>query len=153
MAFIAPTTYDIKIMNYLFLFGISFLAATVLPLSSEAVLAALIAADQSVMLAVCIATAGNVLGSLTTFWLGWRGGTWAEARNPRLASRIERSRRWIERWGPPVLVLGWLPVFGDLLVAGAGILRLAVWPCVVWITLGKAARYLAVAWATLALLD
>jgi membrane protein YqaA with SNARE-associated domain len=135
---------------YLVLFGLSFAAATVLPLSSEAALAALVIADRTLAVVILVATLGNVLGSATTFWLGRRAGAFADAHQPKLAARMERAAVTLRRWGPPALVLAWFPVAGDVLVAVAGAMRLAVLPCLAWITLGKAARYLVVGWAALA---
>jgi len=135
---------------YLILFGLSFAAATVLPLSSEAALAALVIADRSLAGPILVATLGNVLGAATTFWVGRRAGAFAESHQPKLAARMERATATLQRWGPPALLLSWFPLLGDVLVAVAGAMRLAPLPCLVWITLGKAGRYLAVGWAALA---
>lgn len=135
---------------YVILFGVSFAAATVLPLGSEAALAALVIADGTLAGPILVATVGNVLGSVTTFWVGRRAGAFAESHQPKLAARMERATRTLQRWGPPALALAWVPLIGDVLVAVAGAMRLAVLPSLAWITLGKAGRYLAVGWAALA---
>ena len=49
--------------------------------------------------------------------------------------------RWLNRAGPPALLLSWLPVVGDPLCAVAGYLRLPFWPCVVYMAIGKGVRY------------
>lgn len=140
------------IWAYLAVFAVSFAAATVLPLSSEAALAALVVSQQDWLAPVAVATLGNVLGSATTFWIGWRAGGYASSHQPRLAARMERASRLLRRWGSPVLVLAWVPVIGDVLVGVAGALRLP-WPsALLWIAIGKAVRYLIVAGAAFAAL-
>lgn len=134
---------------YLVLFGISFAAATVLPLGSEAALAALVITDQVLLVPLLVATLGNVLGSATTFWIGRRAGSVA-SRQPNIAARIARASATLRRWGPPALVLAWVPIVGDVLVAVAGAMRLPLARSLLWITLGKAGRYLAVGWLALA---
>ena len=137
---------------YVVVFGLSFAAATVLPLGSEAALAALVIAERTLAAPILVATLGNVLGSATTFWLGRRAGAFAESHRPKLAARTERAAAALRRWGPPALLLAWVPLIGDVLVGVAGAMRMAALPCLVWITIGKAARYLAVGWAALAAL-
>lgn len=53
----------------------------------------------------------------------------------------EFSRRWLHRFGPAALLFSWMPVVGDPLCAVAGYLRLPFWPCVVYMAIGKFARY------------
>jgi len=137
------------LLAYLALFGVSFAAATVLPLGSEAALVALVLSERSLLAPVLIATLGNVLGSATTFWLGWRAGALATTHKPKLAARMARASTILQRWGTPVLLLAWFPVVGDMLVAVAGALRLPPTRSLLWITLGKAGRYVALGWAAL----
>lgn len=114
------------------LFLASFLAATLLPGGSEVVLFALLVAhpEQS-MAGLLLATVGNTLGGMTTYAMG------------RLfPGRSDTATLgMVRRWGSPVLLLAWAPVIGDALCAAAGWLRLR-WPaCVLWMALGKGARY------------
>jgi membrane protein YqaA with SNARE-associated domain len=53
-----------------------------------------------------------------------------------------RALRWLERLGPRACLLSWLPGVGDPLCAVAGWLRLAFWPCVLYMAIGKFLRYL-----------
>ena len=48
---------------------------------------------------------------------------------------------WLERFGPKACLLSWLPGVGDPLCAVAGWLKLPFWPCVVYMAIGKFARY------------
>ncbi|HEY0593185.1 MAG TPA: YqaA family protein [Thermoanaerobaculia bacterium] len=124
----------------------SFLAATVLPLGSEPALFALVRAGGAFWTAVSVATIGNVLGAATTWWIGRRVGDAIDRRHdPGPAER--RARAIFARWGAPSLLLSWVPVIGDAIVAlsgGAGIRFLVFLP---WVTAGKLGRYLVVAWS------
>jgi membrane protein YqaA with SNARE-associated domain len=66
------------------------------------------------------------------------GGT-AEPTQPTPAH--ERASRWLERYGAKACLLSWLPVVGDPLCAVAGWLQLPFWPCVLYMAIGKFARY------------
>lgn len=131
-------------------FLVSLVSATLLPMGSEAVLLAYINAAPSMLWpALALATAGNTLGGIITFWMGWG----AEALYERYAgpgngneSRWTRqAHAWTRRWGAPVLLLSWLPIIGDPLCAVAGWLRLPFWTCAFYIALGKGLRYLLLA--------
>lgn len=114
------------------IFGSAFVSATVLPGNSEAALLALLHFQPHLAWsAVIVATVGNVLGGLTTVWLGRR-----LPEPPK-----SRAVQWAERFGPFSLVLSWFPLFGDALCGVAGWLRWPWLPVTIWITLGKAARY------------
>ena len=131
---------------YAGLFAWSFLAATLLPLSSEAPLAALVRAQGRVLMPVLVATAGNYLGACTTYWLGRRAAN-ALGKGGEAPVGRGRAERLLARYGQPVLLLSWVPVLGDALVALAGAARVPFAGFSLWVIPGKALRYLAVAWA------
>ncbi|MDP9381307.1 MAG: DedA family protein [Chloroflexota bacterium] len=135
--------------RYLTLFIWSFLAATVLPLSSELALVALVSSDDRLVVPVIVATAGNYLGACTTYWLGRRARHLLE---PHIAVQPQRERavKLLRRWGQPALVLSWVPLLGDALVVVAGSLAVPFGAFSLWVVIGKAVRYLVVAWATYA---
>lgn len=141
------------LLGYAALFAWSFLAATVLPLSSEAALAALVHVQQQIALPVLIATAGNYLGACTTYWIAARaarslsqpGTVWVQRKSH------DRAAQLLRRYGPPILLLSWIPILGDALVALAGALNLPFKPFSLWVILGKSARYLVIAWIAAAL--
>ncbi len=128
------------------LFLSAFLAATLLPLSSEAVLAALTAGGgRDVAFLVALATAGNTLGAwvnwaLGRYCLGWRGRRWF----PIKAEHLDKATAWFGRYGLWSLLLAWLPVVGDPLTFAAGVLRVNVWKFLVLVATGKGARYVVV---------
>ncbi len=128
------------------LFLWSFLAATVLPLSSEVPLVVYVRSYNQLLLPVAVATVGNYLGSCTTYWLARRaagafGGTNAMQQSDSRAARI------IRRFGQPALLLSWVPVIGDALVGFAGAIKMPFVAFSAWTAFGKLLRYVAVAWA------
>jgi len=131
-------------LAYLSLLSSSFLSATLLPGSSEALLVALlIAKSASVYGLIGVASLGNTLGGLTNIILGRllplkRQGRWHET-----------AMAWLQRLGPAALLLSWLPVVGDLLCVLAGWLRFAWLPTVLFLAIGKTLRYIVIATATL----
>ena len=130
---------------YAALFGWSFLAATVLPLGSEPALFATVLRGYPLLTATAVATLGNVLGACTTYWLALRA---ARALERRGTPPFDHSRagRLVRRFGQPAILLSWVPLIGDALVAAAGVVRMPFFPFLIWLTIGKAARYVVVAW-------
>jgi membrane protein YqaA with SNARE-associated domain len=125
------------------LFLASFLSATLLPGGSEAVLLGLVALHPTQALpALLLATLGNTLGGMTTYLMG-RALPEGHVHDAKLARHIEQVRRW----GSPVLLLAWAPVIGDALCAAAGWLRLHWMACLLWMALGKGARYAVLVYA------
>ncbi|AEI62101.1 hypothetical protein LILAB_00845 [Corallococcus macrosporus] len=135
------------------LFLLAMLAGSIVPVPSEALLAALVYGGTSPATAVLIATTGNVLGALSLYVLGrWVAaggggalGRWYARRREREGPRLQRVEAWTRTWGAPVLVMSWLPVVGDAFVIAGGMLGVRLLPFVFFVTVGKGLRYLAVA--------
>lgn len=129
--------------GYLGLFLSAFLAATIVPFSSEVVLATFYALDRQSMLALwAVASVGNTLGSFVNWLLGrfclhWQDRRWFPVKPDRLA----RAQAWFSRYGIWSLLLAWLPVVGDPLTFAAGVLRVPVGVFLVLVAIGKTARY------------
>ncbi|HCA3844032.1 TPA: DedA family protein [Enterobacter hormaechei] len=126
------------------LFASSFLSSTLLPGNSEVVLVAMLLSGVSQpWMLVLIATMGNSLGGLTNVILG------------RFFPLREKSRwqekavGWLKRYGAATLLLSWMPVIGDLLCLLAGWMRISWGPVLFFLCLGKALRYVLLAWVTL----
>ena len=153
------------------IFVVSALAATILPLGSEPIFLGYLALKPEFFwAAVLVATAGNSLGGFITYWMGagahlayqrWRpprsgasglpvsqGGAQLEASagstGTVAGSSVQQTRAqaWVQRFGAPILLLSWLPVVGDPLCAMAGWLRLPWLSCLIFMMIGKCARYL-----------
>lgn len=133
-----------EILVYASLFGSSFLSATLLPGSSEALLIALLIAKKASVYGLIVAASlGNTLGGLTNILIGRllplkRQGRWHDT-----------AMTWLHRLGPAALLFSWLPVVGDLLCVLAGWLRFAWLPAMLFLAVGKTLRYIVIATATL----
>lgn len=126
------------------MFASSFLSATILPGSSEALLVGLLLAGKaSAVSLVLVAAVGNTLGGITTILLGRLMPLKSQERWYGTASA------WLHRLGPAALLLSWVPFIGDLLCILAGWLRFAWLPMIVFLTIGKTVRYVVLATATL----
>lgn len=122
-------------------FVVALLSATLLPLGSEPVVFGLVKLNpQLFWSAVLVATAGNTIGGAISWWMGY-GAERAYERIAHRAPRELRLLRWLQRFGPKTCLLAWLPLIGDPLCALAGWLRLSFWPCVLYMAIGKLARY------------
>ena len=132
-------------MEYAGLFIAAFLAATILPLASELPLALVVRSTGELGWPVIVASAGNYLGACTTYALAraavHRFAPSAESAPPRRAAVVAR-------YGAPALLLSWVPILGDAIVAVAGAARVPFVAFSVWTIAGKAVRYGVVAWAS-----
>lgn len=118
------------------LFISSFLAATLLPGGSEAVLFGVLRHyPELYWAALAVATLGNTLGAMSSYLIG------------RLIppGKPVKGLAAVQKYGTPALLLSWVPFIGDPLCVAAGWLRLNVWASVAFIALGKFARYCAIA--------
>ncbi|MBT3348302.1 MAG: DedA family protein [Thiotrichales bacterium] len=123
------------------LFISALLSSTLLPGGSEALL--ILLDQQSVhddITLLIVATVGNSLGGISTWAIGW----WIKKRWQ--SKQHSRALSWIERHGAPALLLSWLPLIGDALCLAAGWLKISFIRALIFITLGKAARYMALLW-------
>lgn len=132
------------------LFALSFLASTLVPLGSEWLLVAMLAARHDPALSVAVATAGNTLGACTTYAVGLWGGPFLIRRVFRINEETERrADRLYRRYGTWSLLFSWLPVVGDPLCLVGGVLRVGFGRFAVLVAAGKLVRYAVVAWLTL----
>ena len=150
------------------LFVSSFLAATLLPGGSEAVLFGVLKAyPETLWIALGIATVGNTLGGMVTFGMGWllpqrKGGSKAAGHPPAVSippnrrleadclplvysSRVQTQQlkhvEKVRRYGTPALLFTWVPLIGDALCLAAGWLRLNPWQAALFTAIGKLASY------------
>ena len=117
------------------MFFSSFLAATLLPGGSEAILFALLRVHpELVWPALAVATLGNTLGGMISYACGRWLPRWQKFDALRGHERVQR-------WGAPILLLSWAPLIGDALCLAAGWLRLNWLACTMFMAFGKFARY------------
>ncbi|OHV76605.1 YqaA family protein [Rhizobium sp. LCM 4573] len=144
----------IDLAAYAGLFAAAFIAATIFPMQSEAILVGLLlSGNYSVPALIAVASIGNTLGAAVNWLLGrgierFRERRWFPA-NPR---QLERAERWYRKYGKWSLLLAWLPVGGDALTVIAGVLKEPLWSFLLLVFIGKLARYLVVAFATAGLI-
>ena len=132
------------------LFGLSFLASTLVPLGSEWLLILLIVQGHPAPTAVAVATLGNSLGAVTTYLIGICGSDFLTRRLLRLSDHdLHRARTMYSRFGVWSLLISWVPVVGDPLCLIAGALRTSLPLFLVLVPLGKGCRYAALAFFTL----
>ncbi|PYG56497.1 YqaA family protein [Rhizobium sp. UGM030330-04] len=136
---------------YAGLFLTAFVAATILPMQSEAALAGLILLkSQPVWLLVAVASAGNVAGSFVNWLLGrgiegFRHKRWF----PVGEAALQRSQNWYRRYGRWSLLLSWAPLIGDPLTVAAGIMKEPLPVFLLLVTIAKVGRYVLLALVTL----
>ena len=128
---------------YLSLFAISFLAATILPFSSELTLVGLIAtSNYDNLLLLVVASFGNILGSVVNWVLGFYSRNLTTKKwFPFKDKQIENSSKWFSKFGKWSLLFAWVPVIGDPLTLAAGLLRVKFIEFVILVTIGKFSRY------------
>ena len=122
-------------------FVVALVSATLLPMGSEPAVFGLVKLNPELFWpAILVATAGNTLGGAVSWWMGY--GVERAVERARHKPVEHRALQWLQRFGPKACLLAWLPVVGDPLCAVAGWLRLPFWPCLVYMAIGKFARYL-----------
>ena len=132
------------------LFLLSFLASTLIPLGSEWLVVAMLLSRNEPFAVVAVATAGNYLGALSTYWIGLYGGEFLKVRVLRMDRKTTmKAEKFYARFGSYSLFLSFLPVVGDPLCLVGGVLRVRFIRFSLLVISGKLARYAAVAWLTL----
>lgn len=129
----------------------SFLAATILPLSSELVLSSLLLTGQAALPLILTATVANVLGSVVNYLLGrWGANTvlhrWFKLSQPQ----TDKAERHFNRYGKWSLLFAWIPIIGDPLTVIAGMLKVNFGLFLLLVTIGKLSRYLIISQLILA---
>jgi len=145
MQYFYPMSPDWIAYGYVGLFLGSFVAATLLPFPSEALLITALELELPVMTVLLVATAGNFLGGITNYELGYL------AANRKFLAVIKvnhnRVKRWeakSNRWGYWLGFLAWIPIIGDPMLLALGFLKTRFLPLCVTVLIGKFVRYGAV---------
>ncbi|UXD89454.1 DedA family protein [Thalassolituus hydrocarboniclasticus] len=125
------------------LFILALLAASLLPLGSEWLLLVLLSQQLNPLALWLVASAGNTLGSVLNYAIGYYAADRVIARQQSQSniSRWQQAERWFGRYGIWSMLLAWLPVVGDLLTLVAGVLRANFPLFLLLVAIGKAARY------------
>ena len=130
-------------ISYLKLFIISFLAATILPLSSEIVLTTMLLTnlfEKNILLIV--ASSGNILGSIFNWYLGKKITIFQNRKwFPVTPEQLNKSRKYFQKYGLWSLLLAWVPVIGDPLTLLAGVLKVRFSIFFILVSISKISRY------------
>ena len=128
--------------GYLGVFIASFLAATILPFSSEIVLSGVLLSGAAYWPCMIAATTGNFLGGMTCYWLGMVGKIeWIKKYLRLDISKLERIRQKVQKRGAWVAFFVFIPGIGDFIAVALGFMRANVWIVAISMLIGKCVRY------------
>ncbi len=132
--------------GYWGLFFGSFLASTVMPFSSDVLLIGSLLAGGEIYTVLIVATLGNFLGGLTTYYIGYLGRwEWIERYLRVSREQLERQSAVINKYGSLIALLSWLPVIGDVVTVALGFYRVNFVTSSIFMFIGRALRF--IAWA------
>ncbi len=136
--------------GYVGLFIASFLAATILPLSSEVVLSFLLLNNLNPIVLVSVATFGNVLGAFLNYAIGAWGSIFLVRKVLRISEdEFTKAKLRFQKYGVFSLFFAWVPVIGDPLTVVAGALKINIFIFFIMVTSGKLIRYVLISYAIL----
>ena len=131
-------------LGYLGLFVGTFLAATIVPFSSDALYLAILAATKDPMGCLIAGTLGNWLGSVASYWIGWIAKwEWIEKWFKVKHETLQKQKVRIDKYGAWLALLAWVPLIGDLLAIALGFYRTRPALTMVLLLVGKFVRFLA----------
>ena len=130
-------------LGYLGLFIAGFLAATILPFSSEGLLAVVLLNGFDPILCLIIITSGNWLGSITTYGIGYLGNVdWIEKYFKINLEKIEKTKRYLNKYGTLLALFVWVPIIGDVFALALGYFKINFALTAIFMLIGKFFRYL-----------
>lgn len=131
--------------GYWGLFIGAFLAGSVLPFNSEAVMAFLVLKGFDPLLLMIYGTAGNFFGSVFNYFVGRMGKVeWISKYLKVRPDRLEKAQRWVGKYGPWTGLLAWIPLLGSAVTVALGLMRSNMPLTFLSIFIGKLARYVIV---------
>lgn len=120
----------------------TFLAATIFPFSSDALYIAALAAGSAPMATLLVATLGNWLGGVTTYFIGRAGRwEWIEKWFKVKPETLEKQKAKIDKYGVWMALLSWVPVIGDVICLALGFYKARPFWTIVLLLAGKFARF------------
>lgn len=135
--------FNLESLGLLGLFIGTFLAATILPFSSDALYIAVLAATKDPIGCLAVGTVGNWLGSVVTYWIGWIGRwEWIEKWFKVKRETLEKQKVKIDKYGVWLALLAWIPIIGDIIAIALGFYRTRPWATMFLLLVGKFARFL-----------
>ncbi len=138
---------DFSQYGYLGLFFVSFLAGSIVPFSSEAVMGLLLAAGYDVWASITVATLGNWLGGVTCYYMGYLGNMeWIERYLGIKHAKLIKMQHFLQGKGALMAFFAFLPIVGGLIVVALGLMRANILWVNLSMLLGKLARYVVMAY-------
>jgi membrane protein YqaA with SNARE-associated domain len=136
--------------GYLGLLVISYVSATIFPLSAEVAVVGMVVIGYNPILVGVTAIIGSFLGSLTNYFIGLKGTDFVLSRYVKYEPRwLARAEVFFHRWGPIALFFSWLPFIGDPMTLVAGAVHTELRTFTIWVLLGKTVRMVALILLTL----
>lgn len=122
------------------------LAATILPFSSEALVAGAMAMHYPLVLIVLVASLGNTAGGMISFFMGWLcKWEWLEKYFKVKREKLMKVHNRVYKYGVWAALFSWLPLVGDLIAIAMGLMRLNPWWTLLVMFIGKTLRYVVTA--------
>lgn len=133
---------NLQDIGLLGLFIGTFLAATILPFSSDALYIAVLFATRNPWGCLAVGTLGNWLGSVTTYWLG-RCASWDFLVKHFKVNKetLEKQKMKIDRYGVWLALLCWVPIIGDVIAVALGFYRTPAISTHILLLIGKFIRF------------
>lgn len=129
-------------LGYLGLFLASFLAATVVPFSSEVIFSAMVFGGLDPWTCVWVATLGNFLGGMTSYYVGLLGKIeWIEKYFHIKKEKMESYTERIQKYGDWFAFFSFVPFIGDVIAVATGFFRCNWWKVAISMLIGKFVRY------------
>lgn len=120
----------------------AFLAASILPFSSEVVMLGLLAAGVSPWPLIIYGTIGNVAGSMFNYGIGRMGRlSWIEKYLHVKKKDLDRAEHFMGGRGAWMGFFAFLPVIGDVITIVLGLMHANIVISLVSISVGKFLRY------------
>ena len=134
-------------LGYLGLFISSFLSATLIPLSPEILLGILIFNGFKLWLSILVATLGNFLGGITTYFFGYLGN-WKKIEKyfKIKKEKVYSLKKRIDKFGSFIAFFSWMPILGDILTLSLGFFRVNIKGVFIWMLIGRALRFIVIAY-------
>ncbi len=128
--------------GYFGLFIAAFLAGSIIPFSSEAVLGLLLIAGYDSWGCVFSATLGNWLGGVTCYYIGYLGKTeWIHTYLKIPEEKLSKMQRFLKGKGSLFGFFVFIPVIGDIMIVALGLLRANPLGTLLSMMVGKFSRY------------
>ena len=126
------------------LFIDGFLSGSIFPFNSEAVLTLMVYSGFDVVSSLAVAAVGIALGGISIYYLGYLGKMeWIEKYVKVKKEKIHAILPKLQRFGALTAILSFVPIIGEIVVLALGFFCISTFLTIIFMTIGKLARYLA----------